>query len=57
MNYVKILWIWFWVEKEGRCPKCLRTLLTFNDFRIEFSYCPRHPLEAYYDDGTKVKEL
>ena len=57
MNYIKILWVWFWVEKMGRCPKCFRTLWPFNNFEFEFSYCPNHPENAYYDDGTKVEEI
>lgn len=52
IKFIK-LWTRFWAIR-GRCPKCLKRLYSYNDYGIEFDYCPRHPDEAYYEDGTKV---
>lgn len=54
MNYVKILWVWFWVKKMGRCPKCFRNFWCFGDYGVEYGYCRNHISEAYYENGDKV---
>lgn len=54
MNYVRILWVWFWVKKMGRCPKCFTWLLNFCDYGVDFGYCRNHIDEAYYENGDKV---
>ena len=43
----------FWIRR-GRCPRCLKSFWAFSDFGFEFGYCPNHPEQAYYEDGTKV---
>ena len=52
-NLIKHFLSKFWVSR-GRCPRCFRTLRSYNDYGIEHSYCQNHIREAYYKDGTKV---
>ena len=48
---IKTFWDRFWVSR-GKCPKCLRTFWTYNDYG--YGYCQKHIEEAYYEDKTKV---
>jgi len=52
-DLIKTLLVKFWIAR-GRCPKCLKHFWAYNDYGIEFDYCPDHIDEAYYEDGVKV---
>lgn len=51
---IKTFWIRFWVTR-GRCPICLKTFWSYNDYGFECAYCKNHIEEIYYEDGMKVK--